>query len=217
MSARVAARAWARAATSPLRCLPEAAVALPRAFGHASPPPAGHDLEAESHLLHHHESGTLSLSEAEVNARLKKQAQLHPHHPPPHPAPTASGAEAMAARHETGGGAHRCAHAPRDARHTATLVVVACQRAVLPCCRPRALSSCTLAKTERRTALDGCIMLYVVAIDAPAMIALEVLHVPSYPPGCLGLLIRSMLPHLRPMADLLRSRSRLHELTFVKL
>ena len=39
---------------------------LARAYGHVSPPPPGHDLEAESHLLHHRERGTLSLSEAEV-------------------------------------------------------------------------------------------------------------------------------------------------------
>ena len=43
-----------------------ATAGLARAYGHASPPPPGHDLEAESHLLHHRERGTLSLSEAEV-------------------------------------------------------------------------------------------------------------------------------------------------------
>ncbi len=49
------------------RAYPSLATAgLVRAYGHASPPPPGHDLEAESHLLHHRERGTLSLSEAEV-------------------------------------------------------------------------------------------------------------------------------------------------------
>ena len=103
----MAAGAWARGAASPLGC-PASHAGTPRAYGHASPPPPGHDLEAESHLLHHHERGTLSLSEAEVNARLKKQTQLHQHTIAPHlaPAGAASGADTAAAQPEAGG-AHR--------------------------------------------------------------------------------------------------------------